>query len=108
MCSFFFIISLSFSLLCLPHVFRIQHELEASTKQAIFVDSSINDTIRTCIVLRNNRAAAKVKSEFKVSDKRWYWLKAFALATIKDWDALEKFSKEKRPPTGKFSYSFKT
>uniref|UniRef100_A0A1J3HQF2 Protein VACUOLELESS1 n=1 Tax=Noccaea caerulescens TaxID=107243 RepID=A0A1J3HQF2_NOCCA len=79
---------------------RIQHELEASTKQAIFVDSSINDTIRTCIVLRNNRAAAKVKSEFKVSDKRWYWLKAFALATIKDWEALEKFSKEKRPPTG--------
>ncbi|CAA7052189.1 unnamed protein product [Microthlaspi erraticum] len=79
---------------------RIQHELEVSTKQAIFVDSSINDTIRTCIVLRNNRAAAKVKSEFKVSDKRWYWLKAFALATIKDWDALEKFSKEKRPPTG--------
>ncbi|KAG5404419.1 hypothetical protein IGI04_010538 [Brassica rapa subsp. trilocularis] len=79
---------------------RIQHELEASTKQAIFVDSSINDTIRTCIVLRNNRAAAKVKSEFKVSDKRWYWLKTFALATIKDWEALEKFSKEKRPPTG--------
>ncbi|KAG2242071.1 hypothetical protein Bca52824_096085 [Brassica carinata] len=78
---------------------RIQHELEASTKQAIFVDSSINDTIRTCIVLRNNRAAAKVKSEFKVSDKRWYWLKTFALATIKDWEALEKFSKEKRPPT---------
>lgn len=37
---------------------------------------------------------------FQVSDKRWYWLKAFALATIKDWEALEKFSKEKRPPTG--------
>jgi hypothetical protein len=80
--------------------FRIQHELEASTKQAIFVDSSINDTIRTCIVLGNNRAAIKVKTEFKVSDKRWYWLKAFALATIKDWAALEKFSKEKRPPMG--------
>ena len=25
----------------------------------------------------------------------------FALATIRDWDALEKFSKEKRPPIGK-------
>lgn len=46
--------------------YRIQHELEVSTKQAIFVDSSINDTIRTCIVLGNNRAAMKVKSEFKV------------------------------------------
>ncbi|XP_039029185.1 protein VACUOLELESS1-like [Hibiscus syriacus] len=79
---------------------RIQHELEVSTKQAIFVDSSISDTIRTCIVLGNPRAAMKVKNEFKVSEKRWYWLKVFALATIRDWEALEKFSKEKRPPIG--------
>lgn len=79
---------------------RMQHELEVTTKQAIFVDSSISDTIRTCIVLGNHRAALKVKTEFKVSEKRWYWLKVFALATIRDWDALEKFSKEKRPPIG--------
>ncbi|KVI05256.1 Six-bladed beta-propeller, TolB-like protein [Cynara cardunculus var. scolymus] len=44
---------------------RIQHELEVSTKQPIFVDSSISDTIRTCIVLGNHRAALKVKTEFK-------------------------------------------
>ncbi|KAJ0961270.1 hypothetical protein J5N97_000770 [Dioscorea zingiberensis] len=79
---------------------RIQHEIEVSTKQAIFMDSSISDTIRTCIVLGNHRAAMKVRTEFKVSEKRWYWLKAFALSTIRDWDALEKFSKEKRPPGG--------
>lgn len=79
---------------------RMQHEFEVTTKQAIFVDSSISDTIRTCIVLGNHRAAMKVKTEFKVSEKRWYWLKVFALATIRDWDALEKFSKEKRPPIG--------
>lgn len=79
---------------------RIQHDLEVATKQAIFVDSSISDTIRTCIVLGNHRAAMKVRTEFKVSEKRWYWLKVFALATIRDWDALEKFSKEKRPPIG--------
>lgn len=46
---------------------RMQHELEVTTKQAIFVDSSISDTIRTCIVLGNHRAAMKVKTEFKVS-----------------------------------------
>ncbi|KAH7835433.1 hypothetical protein Vadar_026116 [Vaccinium darrowii] len=79
---------------------RMQHELEVTTKQAIFVDSSISDTIRTCIVLGNHRAAMKVRTEFKVSEKRWYWLKVFALATIRDWDALEKFSREKRPPIG--------
>lgn len=47
-------------------VSRIQHELEVTTKQAIFVDSSISDTIRTCIVLGNHRAAMKVRTEFKV------------------------------------------
>ncbi|CAA6661340.1 unnamed protein product [Spirodela intermedia] len=78
---------------------KVQHELEVSTKQAIFVDSSISDTICTCIVLGNHRAATRVKQDFKVSEKRWYWLKSSALATIRDWDALEKFSKEKRPPT---------
>ena len=47
---------------------RLQHELEVTTKQAIFVDSSISDTIRTCIVLGNHRAALKVKTEFKVGN----------------------------------------
>lgn len=42
----------------------------------------------------------------QVSEKRWYWLKVFALATIRDWDALEKFSKEKRPPIGKCKFQF--
>lgn len=46
----------------------MQHDLEVSTKQAIFVDSSISDTIRTCIVLGNHRAAMKVKTEFKVCE----------------------------------------
>lgn len=48
------------------HDHRMQQELEASTKQPIFVDSSVIDTIRTCIVLGNHRAALKVKTEFKV------------------------------------------
>lgn len=51
---------------CFFSFYRIQHELEVSTKQAIFVDSSISDTIRTCIVLGNHRAAMRVKTEFKV------------------------------------------
>jgi hypothetical protein len=57
--------------LCLNHSvafvhFRSQHELEVSTKQAIFVGSSVSDTIKTCIAMGNERAALKVKSEFKV------------------------------------------
>lgn len=79
---------------------RLQHELEVSTKQPIFVGSSVSDTIKTCIAMGNERAANRVRSEFKVPDKRWYWLKTCALATVGNWDALEKFSREKRPPGG--------
>ncbi|KAL5997534.1 vacuolar protein sorting-associated protein 16 [Asimina triloba] len=79
---------------------RVQHDLEVSTKQAVFVDSNISDTIRTCLQMGNHRAAMKVRAEFKVSEKRWYWIKVFALAAKGDWDALEKFSKEKKPPIG--------
>lgn len=45
---------------------RLQHGLEVSTKQAIFSDTSVNDTIRTCIVMGNNKDALRVKAEFKV------------------------------------------
>jgi hypothetical protein len=38
----------------------------------------------------------------QVSDKRFYWIKTFALALQKNWDALEKFSKEKKPPGGMY------
>lgn len=64
----YFLISCSQRILC--NQCRIQHELEVTTKQAIFVDSSISDTIRTCIVLGNHRAANKVKTEFKVCQIR--------------------------------------
>jgi len=47
-------------------------------------------------------------SFMQVPEKRWYWLKAFALATVKDWDALEKFSKEKKPPGGMIFYSLQS
>lgn len=63
------------------NLYRIQHELEVSTKQAIFVDSSISDTIRTCIVLGNHRAAMRVKAEFKV-------IKNYPAVTVKMWNHI--------------------
>lgn len=60
----------------------MQHELEVSTKQAIFVDSSISDTIRTCIVLGNHRAAMKVKTEFKVCTLHAFLPTEWALESV--------------------------
>lgn len=45
---------------------RLQQELEIATGQPIFVDSSVSDTIRTCISLGNHRTAQRIRVEFKV------------------------------------------
>eukprot|EP00898_Chlorokybus_atmophyticus_P007460 jgi/Chlat1/7715/Chrsp66S07190 len=79
---------------------RVQKELETSTGQRVFMDSSVSDTIRTCLVMGNHKAAQRVRSEMKVPDKAWYWLKTKALANIKDWDSLRKFAAERKPPVG--------
>lgn len=46
---------------------RVQHELEAATGETIFVDSSLSDTITTCITMGNHAAAQKIRINFKVS-----------------------------------------
>jgi len=42
----------------------------------------------------------RIKSDFKVPDRRFWWIKIKALAYIRDWAGLEKFSKEKKSPIG--------
>merc|ERR1712046_227295 len=48
----------------------------------------------------NEKKAQKLKGDFKVPDKRYWWLKLKALADSNEFEKLAKFSKEKRPPIG--------
>jgi len=41
-----------------------------------------------------------MRTDFKVNDKRYYWTKIKAHAAVMDWESLEKFAKEKKPPIG--------
>ncbi|KAK9815234.1 hypothetical protein WJX72_000416 [[Myrmecia] bisecta] len=79
---------------------RCQGELEAETGHACFVGLSLAATLRQCLRLGNQRAAARVRNEFRVSDKRFCWIKMRTMATSKDWDAMEAFVKEKKPSIG--------
>ncbi len=56
---------------------RLQQELESATGQPIFVDSSVSDTIRTCISLGNHRTAQRIRVEFKVFPIFLDWLQLF-------------------------------
>lgn len=57
---------------------RVQAELEAETGNAALLGLSLADTLRQCVRLGNHRAAARLRADFKVSDRRFWWLKASA------------------------------
>lgn len=98
-----------------------QLEAEADGKVAFF-GQSVNETIRTCIINGMLKRADKVKSDFKVPDKRqgsssnfrgslflifvnsfWY-TKLYALTEVRDFEGLDAFSKSKRSPIGYESF----
>eukprot|EP00211_Chloroparvula_japonica_P005283 CAMPEP_0119139206 /NCGR_PEP_ID=MMETSP1310-20130426/27101_1 /TAXON_ID=464262 /ORGANISM="Genus nov. species nov., Strain RCC2339" /LENGTH=819 /DNA_ID=CAMNT_0007130473 /DNA_START=263 /DNA_END=2719 /DNA_ORIENTATION=+ len=78
----------------------MQRALELKLKKK-FLGLSLVETILRLLVLKNEKTAAKFKSEFKVSDKRYFWIRFRALAERKDWPELQALSREKRtPPIG--------
>jgi hypothetical protein len=70
----------------------IQRELE-STIGGKFIDLSLSDTLYQLIKLDQGKKAAKLKGDFKVPDKRYWWIKVRALGEIHNWAALDKFAK---------------
>lgn len=86
-----------------------QHKLEErveNVKKRTFVGMSISDTMR--IMIKDSKyepkllpLAATFSKKFKVPEKRFYRVKINALAETHQWDALQKFSQEKKnPPCG--------
>jgi hypothetical protein len=77
----------------------IQRELEMNCDGQIkYVDTSLADTIHTLIETDQEKKAKKLSGEFKLSEKRYAWIKMRALIKAKKIPALEKFSKEKKLP----------
>ncbi|TEB19163.1 vacuolar assembling/sorting protein VPS16 [Coprinellus micaceus] len=76
-----------------------QFDMENDGKISSF-GTSINETIRLCLVNGMAKKAEKFKSDFKVPDKRFWYIKLKALAEIRDFEGLEAFAKSKRSPIG--------
>ncbi|KAJ3129946.1 hypothetical protein HK098_007212 [Nowakowskiella sp. JEL0407] len=71
---------------------EIQAQLEKDTGHS-FLELSLSETIFKCLLLGHGNRAAKIKSDFKVPDKRFWWLKVKALVKALNWEGLEKFAK---------------
>lgn len=97
----------------------LQQQLERETDGKIsFSGLSVSATIRECLVNGMSKRADKIKSDFKVPDKRYglsgvlseyrakipaasfWYLKLHALTEVRDFEGLDVFSKSKRSPIG--------
>jgi len=74
-------------------------EQESGSRKS-FVGLSMNETIRACITAGLSKKADKVKNDWKVPDKRFWYVKMKALVEVRDWDGLEAFAKSKKSPIG--------
>ncbi|KAI9347012.1 Vps16, N-terminal region-domain-containing protein [Obelidium mucronatum] len=71
---------------------QLQGTLERETGE-VFCDLTVSETIYKCLVLGHVNRAAKVKSDLKVPERRYLWLKVKALVEQRNWEALDKFVK---------------
>ncbi|KAI8644677.1 Vps16, C-terminal region-domain-containing protein [Parasitella parasitica] len=78
---------------------QFQLTLEKDTQQS-FTGLSISETIYKCTTLGQHNKASKIRTDFKVPDKRFWWVKLRALVEVRDWENLEKLSKSKKSPIG--------
>lgn len=65
-----------------------------------FVGLSVHETIKRLLILGDLKNAEKKRNEYKVPDKRFWWLRIQVLSDGFQWDELDKFAKSKKSPIG--------
>uniref|UniRef100_W5MDE9 Vacuolar protein sorting-associated protein 16 homolog n=1 Tax=Lepisosteus oculatus TaxID=7918 RepID=W5MDE9_LEPOC len=74
---------------------RMQEEFDRP-----FMDYSLQETLHSLLMEGRIRPAEQLYKDFRIPDKRYWWLKISALAEKEDWEELEKFSRSKKSPIG--------
>ncbi|KAI0266050.1 vacuolar assembling/sorting protein VPS16 [Gloeopeniophorella convolvens] len=78
-----------------------QQTLEKEASERIeFFGLSVDETIKKCLLNGMSKRADKLKSDFKVPDKRFWYLKLHALTATRDFEGLDTFARSKRSPIG--------
>ncbi|XP_049789392.1 vacuolar protein sorting-associated protein 16 homolog isoform X2 [Schistocerca nitens] len=78
---------------------RYQRQLEEKMGTK-FAGASLRDTVYRLLMLSEVKLADKLRTEYKVSDRTYCWLRILSLAELGNWTELEKLSKVKKSPAG--------
>lgn len=65
-----------------------------------FSGLSISSTVYKLITINQSNRATKIRGDFKMPDKRFWWIKLRALVEIRDWDGVATLAKSKKSPIG--------
>uniref|UniRef100_A0A1A8H968 Vacuolar protein sorting-associated protein 16 homolog n=2 Tax=Nothobranchius korthausae TaxID=1143690 RepID=A0A1A8H968_9TELE len=82
---------------------RFQRKLD-DEKGAGLLGLSLQGTMEALMSLGLHKQAEQLYRDFKVPDKRYWWLKLKSLAEKEEWEELEKFSKSKKSPIGYLAF----
>ncbi|CAK9821167.1 Vacuolar protein sorting-associated protein 16 homolog [Anthophora plagiata] len=78
---------------------RYQKSLEETLHESI-VGKPLHDTVKILLLHNELKLAEKLRSEYRIPDRRYWWLRIQCLAEQGMWNELEKFSKSKKSPIG--------
>nr|CAD7573986.1 unnamed protein product [Timema californicum] len=78
---------------------KYQNTLEDKFRRE-FVGLSLHDTVHLLLMLHEVKLAEKLRAEYKVPDRRYWWLRILSLAALSEWSELDKFAKTKKSPIG--------
>ncbi|XP_076813788.1 vacuolar protein sorting-associated protein 16 homolog [Clavelina lepadiformis] len=76
-----------------------QTNLEQDTESS-YVEGSLHDTLHSLLTSNQIKKAEQLRKQFKVNDKRWWWLRITALGEQRNFAELESFSRSKKSPIG--------
>ncbi|XP_043465460.1 vacuolar protein sorting-associated protein 16 homolog [Leptopilina heterotoma] len=78
---------------------RYQRSLEETLHESI-VGKPLHETVEILLLQNEIKLADKLRSEYKIPDRRYWWLRIQSLAKKGLWTEMEKFSKSKKSPIG--------
>ncbi|XP_026473948.1 vacuolar protein sorting-associated protein 16 homolog [Ctenocephalides felis] len=80
-------------------LYKYQRRLEEKFERS-FMGLSIHQTAKALLKLQQIKLADNFKSEYKIPDRRYWWLRIESYAENDEWSELEKFSKARKSPVG--------
>ncbi|XP_074104817.1 vacuolar protein sorting 16 isoform X2 [Cotesia typhae] len=78
---------------------KYQKQLEETLRESV-IGKSLHDTVQLLLMQNEVKLADKLRSEYKIPDRRYWWLRIQCLSEQGLWGELEKFSKSKKSPIG--------